>query len=165
MTIKFNNTSSVTSMLDHLDWETLESRRTKFRLVMFFTIHDLIDIPTDRNLKPASTPNRYPIRQFTTSSDYHKYSFPQIQYVSRIPSKPQSLSFPVWYPSNWSSLKFHFKLGRAGKIQVKPKVFLCCAGWEFVCPGTFKVARLDRNEEMKIFVQTFFIFNTSIIPS
>ena len=43
------HTSSVISMLDHLEWETLKARRTKNQLVMFFkTIHGLVDIPAER---------------------------------------------------------------------------------------------------------------------
>ena len=56
VTNRYHNTSSVTSMLDHLEWETLESRRTKNQLIMFFKIvHDLVDIPADKYLTPAST--------------------------------------------------------------------------------------------------------------
>ena len=80
VTNRYHITSSVTSMLDHLEWETLESRRTKNQLVMFFKfIHGLIDIPAERYLTPASTRTRshhsLKYRQIPTSSDYHKYSF------------------------------------------------------------------------------------------
>ena len=55
VTNRYHNTSSVTSMLDHLEWETLESRRTKNQLIMFFKIvHGLVDIPADKYLTPAS---------------------------------------------------------------------------------------------------------------
>ena len=59
VTNQYHNTSSVTSMLDHLEWETLESRRTKNQRIMFFKIvHDLVDIPADKYLTPASTRTR-----------------------------------------------------------------------------------------------------------
>jgi hypothetical protein len=46
-TSRYGNTSSGTDMLDNLEWETLESRRTKIQLVMFFKIiNDLVDIPS-----------------------------------------------------------------------------------------------------------------------
>ena len=82
--------SSVTSKLDHLEWETLESRQTKNQLVMFFKIiHGLIDIPAERFLTPASIRTRshhsLKYRQVPPSSDYHKYSFFLIQYVSGFP--------------------------------------------------------------------------------
>ena len=107
--------SSVTPKLDHLEWETLESRRTKNQLVMFFKIiHGLIDIPEERFLTPASIRTRsnhsLKYRQAPPSSDYHKYSFSLIQYVSGISSQPLWLRLPVWYLSNGSSLKYHFKL-------------------------------------------------------
>ena len=34
-------------------------------------------------------------------------------------------------------------------MQVNPNDFLCCAGGDFVCPGTCKVARLDKTEGLK----------------
>ena len=80
VTNRYHNTSSVTSMLDHLEWETLESRRTKNQLIMFFKIvHGLVDIPADKYLTPASTRTRsrhsLKYRQIPTSSDYYKHSF------------------------------------------------------------------------------------------
>ena len=42
---RFRNTSSVSSMLDALQWEPLESRRTKIQLTLLFKIkNDLVDI-------------------------------------------------------------------------------------------------------------------------
>ena len=35
-------------------------------------------------------------------------------------------------------------------MQVNPSDFLCCAGGDFVCPGTCKVARLDKTEGLKM---------------
>ena len=80
VTNRYHNTSSVTSMLDHLEWETLESRRTKNQLIMFFKIvHGLVDIAADKYLTPASTRTRsnhsLKYRQIPTSSDYYKHSF------------------------------------------------------------------------------------------
>ena len=80
VTNRYHNTSSVTSMLDHLDWESLEARRTKHQLIMFFKIvHGLVDIPSDAYLTPASTRTRshhsLKFRQIPTSSDYYKHSF------------------------------------------------------------------------------------------
>ena len=53
---KSSNTSSVTSMLDHLDWESLEARRTKCQLTMVFKIiNDLVGNPQEEYLTPSST--------------------------------------------------------------------------------------------------------------
>ena len=42
---RYHNTSSPTEMLSSLEWETLESRRTRLRLSMFYNIHHrLVDI-------------------------------------------------------------------------------------------------------------------------
>ena len=54
VTNRYHNTSGVTSMLDHLEWEILESR-TKNQLIMFFKIvHGFVDIPADKYLTTAS---------------------------------------------------------------------------------------------------------------
>ena len=45
-TNRYRNTSGVTSMLEQLEWESLESRRAKHQLAMLFKIvHGLVDIP------------------------------------------------------------------------------------------------------------------------
>ena len=77
---RYRNTSSVTSMLDHLQWEPLDSRRIKHRLAMMFKIlHGLINIPTDKYLTPASTRMRshhgQKFKQIQASTDYYKHSF------------------------------------------------------------------------------------------
>jgi hypothetical protein len=49
-TNRYRNTSSVTDMLENLEWETLESGRTTIQLEMFFKIiNDLVDIPSSRS--------------------------------------------------------------------------------------------------------------------
>ena len=49
-------TQVVTYMLQDLNWETLESRRTKLQLVIVYKImDDLVDIPPDTYLTPAAT--------------------------------------------------------------------------------------------------------------
>ena len=48
---RYCNTSSVTDMLQDLNWETLESRRSKLQLViMHKNFINLVDIPSDANL-------------------------------------------------------------------------------------------------------------------
>ena len=71
-TIRYHNTSSVTDMLQDLNWETLESRRTKLQLV-------LVDIPAESHLIPATGRTRArhskKYRQYPTTPDTFKYSF------------------------------------------------------------------------------------------
>jgi len=56
VTNRYHNTSSVTSMLEHLQWETLESRRTKAKLLVVYNIsNDLMDIPVTKYLSPGSS--------------------------------------------------------------------------------------------------------------
>ena len=79
-TNRFRNTSSVSSMLEHLQWESLESRRVKIQLTLFYkVVNNLVDIPAADYLVPstsstrASHSKRY--RRFSTSSDSFKFSF------------------------------------------------------------------------------------------
>ena len=79
-TNRYHNTSSVTDMLQDLNWETLESRRTKLQLVMIYKImNDLVDIPADTYLTPATSRTRAihskKLRQYPTRTDTFKYSF------------------------------------------------------------------------------------------
>ena len=79
-TNRYRNTSSVTDMLENLNWETQETRRTKSKLIMMFKIlHGLVDIPADDYLTPASTRTRVlhtnKLRQYAFSTDALKYSF------------------------------------------------------------------------------------------
>ena len=77
-TNRYHNTSSVTDMLEHLGWETLESRRTKAQLTMFFKIvNDLVAIPHEQYLTPSarthSTGRKF--IQPSASTSYHLNSF------------------------------------------------------------------------------------------
>lgn len=80
ITHRYRNTSSVSTMLEHLQWESLESRRSKIQLTLFYKIvNDLVDIPADSYLTPASGRTRSShsrkFIQFATSSDTFKFSF------------------------------------------------------------------------------------------
>ena len=77
---RYKKTSSVTDMLENLEWETIESRRTTIQLVMFFKIiNDIVDIPSSNYLTPANSKTRSnhskKIHQYPTRSDFFKYSF------------------------------------------------------------------------------------------
>ena len=79
-TNRYGNTSSVTSMLDHLKWETLETRRAKIQLSLLYkVVEDLIDIPAAKYLTPSTARTRAAhsrkFRQISTSTDSFKYSF------------------------------------------------------------------------------------------
>ena len=57
VTNRHHNTSSVTEMLDELGWETLECRRQKLQLTLFYKIvNNLVDIPASDYL--THTPSR-----------------------------------------------------------------------------------------------------------
>ena len=80
VTNRYHNTRSITSMLDHLSWETLESRRTKAQLTMLFKItNNLVDIQADQHLIPTQGNTRschsMKFRQPSTSTSYYRNSF------------------------------------------------------------------------------------------
>jgi hypothetical protein len=78
---RYNNTSSVSNMLQHLGWSTLEERRKKSKLTLMHKItHNHIAIKKDEVLTPkqqrsSRTFNNLAYRQFITTQNYHKYSF------------------------------------------------------------------------------------------
>ena len=79
-TNRYRNTSSVSSMLDHLQWESLESRRSKIQLTLLYKIvNDMIDTPADEYLTKGASRTRSAhskkYRQYRTSTDSFKYSF------------------------------------------------------------------------------------------
>ena len=79
-TNRYRNTSSVSLMLDHLQWETLESRRSKIQISLLYkVVEDLVDIPAAKYLTPSTTRTRAAhsrkLRQYSTSSDSFKFSF------------------------------------------------------------------------------------------
>ena len=100
-TNRFRNTSSVSSMLQHLQWETLESRRSKIQVNLFYkVVHDLVDIPAAEYLTPStkqtknSHSKRY--RQFSTSTDSFKFSFSPGRYPCGILFQPVLLRPLLW---------------------------------------------------------------------
>ena len=77
---RFRNTSSISSMLDALQWESLESRRTKIQLTLLFKItNDLVDIRADDYLASSTGRTRQSHskkhRQISTRTGSYKFSF------------------------------------------------------------------------------------------
>ena len=60
-TNRYHNTSSVTDVLQNLNWPSLEIRRTRVRLIMFCKIihHVVAFHPLDTLLLPATTITKY----------------------------------------------------------------------------------------------------------
>ena len=77
-TNRYDRMDSVTDMLKDLEWETLEQRRAKSRVVMGYRIvNRLICIP-DKQLVPATGKTRghsLKFRQIGTKTNYHQHSF------------------------------------------------------------------------------------------
>ena len=80
VTNRYRNMSSVTDMLEELNWESLESRRTKIQLTLLYKImNGMVDIPTSPYVTQASARTRsshtMKLRQISSRTDACKYSF------------------------------------------------------------------------------------------
>ena len=112
-TNRYHNTSSVSEMLDHLNWETLESRRTKAQLTMMFRIvNSLVDVPLEQYLTSASSRTRsahsHKFRQISTTTSYYKNSFSPRTIITWNSLSPAIAEAPdlVSFKQGLSTLKF-----------------------------------------------------------
>ena len=76
---RYHNISSPTDMINTLNWPTLQERRTRTRLIMFYKIvHQIVAIPS-AILIPSDSRTRknhnYTFRHISTKKDTYKYSF------------------------------------------------------------------------------------------
>ncbi len=75
----FSHNSSVAAMMQHLEWQSLETRRQQARLMMFYhIIHDLVDISAYLYLTPAPLTTRGHHARFIQPGaqvQCYKYSF------------------------------------------------------------------------------------------
>ena len=107
VTNRYPNTSSVTSMPDHLDWESLEARCAKTQLTS--SSKSSMDLLIYRQkitlyqLQPEHVPNT--LWNFSRSQSpatiINSALSPEL-FVVGIPYQPMWLRLPVWYPSNGS---------------------------------------------------------------
>ena len=80
VTNQYERTASVTSMLQQLDWRSLENRRTDARLCLFYKIvNNLVKIPAEAYLTPLHGSSRLnhskSYQRPCSNADYHLYSF------------------------------------------------------------------------------------------
>ena len=113
VTNRYHNTSSVTSMLDHLEWDTLETRRTRNQLTMLYKIsNDLVDIPADMflTLAPSVTRSTHPRNYLmpSTTTSYHRNSFfpKTIAVWNRLPAETAMSPDLVSFKRGLESLSF-----------------------------------------------------------
>ena len=78
-TTDWNRTTSVSSSLHQLNWQTLEQRRSVTRLYLLYKIvYGLVAVPLLHYIEPVVGPSRcnsINFRQLHTGKDYYKYSF------------------------------------------------------------------------------------------
>ena len=79
VTNRYRNISSVTDMLEELNRESLESRRTKIQLTLLYKImNGMVDIPTSPYVTQASARTRsshtMKLRRISSRTDAYKYS-------------------------------------------------------------------------------------------
>ena len=79
VTNRHGNRSSVSNMLQHLNWNSLENRRKEARLALFYKIeHDKVAISKEgRLVRPRRMTRNIHDRSYqlpSATSDYHKYS-------------------------------------------------------------------------------------------
>ena len=80
VTGRYHNTSSVSSMIDHLNWESLQQRRQKARVIMLYKIiHNEVDINPQSYLRKQERATRsahpYQFQTYSPTTDYFQYSF------------------------------------------------------------------------------------------
>ena len=74
--VRYWGLSSVDEMLQELQWNTLEERRKKDRLVMFYKIHnDQTGIDTGKYLKPLGRVSQHVNKVHFAFTDYYKFSY------------------------------------------------------------------------------------------
>ena len=76
----YQQTSSVTAMLQDLNWRTLDQRRIDSRLVLLYKVtYDLVAIPAQdfliRNTRQSSRNHPMAYRQILALRDYYKFTF------------------------------------------------------------------------------------------
>ena len=108
----FSPTSSVTSMLDSLGWETLEHRRSCARLALFHNIvygHVAVPLPEYIVQPTRLTRTAHPLsfRQITTSKDFYKYSFFPLAIVqwNHLPQHVVELAKPCAFKAAVATLR------------------------------------------------------------
>ena len=76
----YARTTSATSLLQQLGWQTLEERRNVARLCLFYKIvNGIVAVPLPEYIQPTHRISRYchsmTFRQIHTGKDFYKYSF------------------------------------------------------------------------------------------
>ena len=100
-TNRYRNTSSVSTMLEHLQWESLESRRSKIHLTFLYKIvNDLVDTPADEYLTKGASRTRSAHTKkyghYRTPTDSLKLSSPSGLFHYRILFQHQLLGPLLW---------------------------------------------------------------------
>jgi hypothetical protein len=92
----YHTTSSVTTMLTNLDWNTLQERRARAKAVMMFRIvNNLVDIPTTYLISAATTISGHRHKFLVPYARTSTYQQSFFQTPSAFGTPYLSMSFPV----------------------------------------------------------------------
>jgi hypothetical protein len=107
---RFHNTSSVTSMLDHLEWNSLETRRSIVKVTILYKItHNLIAINPDFYISSQTSLARRTVIVFDTNPSTHPLT------TSNSASSLIQLSFGMLYHLILSLLLLWISLNHRSK--------------------------------------------------
>ena len=104
VTRDYRYTSSVSAMLQDLNWHPLDQRRIDSRLVLLYKVtYDLVVIPAGdyliRNTRPSAKNRPLAYRQITTLKDYYKFTFFPGPSSTGTPYQPIYMSSQTWHSS------------------------------------------------------------------
>ena len=113
VTNRYRNMSSVTDMFEELNWESLESRRTKIQLTLLYKImNGMVDILTSPYVTQASARTRsshtMKLGQISSRTDACKYSFfpRNIPFCNSLPASIAEAPDLVSFKRELSTLTF-----------------------------------------------------------
>ena len=104
-TLDYRLTSSVTAILQNLNWRPFDQRRIDSHLRMLCKVtYDLVSIPVSEYLIPNGGESKFihplPYSQLSNNTKYYKNSFfPQEQLYTGTLFRPVSSCYPPWYSS------------------------------------------------------------------
>ena len=144
--MRWRNTSSVSEMLDELEWPSLEARRDRYSLLLFHKIHSgAVSIEKDKYLTPAhslkSTRASHSVKycRYQTYSDALKNSF-----------SPELFHSGMVFLLRWSIPRQLRSLWHSSFSQNTAERFSCFLFCFVVFSSKFQIRTPWRNDSMRL---------------